>query len=490
MLATLYALAMVVLLLYGGNLLVLVIRRAKLDRLREGRAPVLRPPPLPESPPHVVIQLPIYNEPPALVARLLEVCVAMDYPPDHLEVQVLDDSTDGSSAAIEQVVQRWQAAGVEVLHVRRTDRVGFKAGALDNGLKLTRAQFVAVFDADFLPDPDFLRQMLPAFEEERIGLVQARWGHLNADASLLTQIQAYGLDAHFAMEQYVRHGAGCFMNFNGTAGIWRIACIDDAGGWHGDTLAEDLDLSYRAQLRGWCFRYRNDVSVPAELPTTLAALRTQQFRWTKGAAQVAQKLLGGVMRSRLSAFVKAEAVAQLTAPFMYPFLIVAILLHVPLLTLRANSYGPSDAYFAALGVGLLGFAGFALAHLFTQRDLYPDWPRRLWLLPLFMAGSMGMALRNTGALWSALRGRITPFVRTPKSGATRRIAGPRIGLEVLFTVYCLAGLGVLVMQGDWAAVPFQLLFTLGFGLIAWMGYGSAPALRLAQSPTVSAPAHH
>ncbi|MEM1096412.1 MAG: glycosyltransferase, partial [Bacteroidota bacterium] len=281
---------------------------------------------------------------------------------------------------------------------------------------------------------------------------------------------------HFAMEQYVRHGAGCFMNFNGTAGIWRIACIDDAGGWHGDTLAEDLDLSYRAQLKGWRFRYKNDVSVPAELPDTLAALRTQQFRWTKGAAQVAQKLLGRVVRAPLTRFVKTEAIAQLTAPFMYPFLLVAIILHVPLLMLRAQGHGPSDAYFAALGIGLVGFAGFALAHLFTQRDLYPDWARRLWILPLFMAGSMGMALRNTGALWSMLRGRVTPFVRTPKSGAAKRAAGLRIGLEVAFTLYCVVGLGVLIAQGDWAAVPFQLLFTMGFGLIAWMGYGTAPAL--------------
>lgn len=473
---------MIVLLLYGGNLLVLVVRRARLDRLHAGRAPAPEAPALVRPVPHVLIQLPIYNEPPALVARLLDACFAMDYPRDRFDVQVLDDSTDGSSADVERIVQRRQSEGVEVMHVRRTDRTGFKAGALDNGLKLTPAQFVAVFDADFLPTRGFLRQMLPAFADKQIGLVQARWGHLNPDASLLTQIQAYGLDAHFAMEQYVRHGAGCFMNFNGTAGIWRIACIDDAGGWHGDTLAEDLDLSYRAQLKGWRFRYRNDVSVPAELPDTLAALRTQQFRWTKGAAQVAQKLLGRVVRAPVTRFVKAEAIAQLTAPFMYPFLLVAILLHVPLLTLRAQGYGPSDAYFAALGIGLIGFAGFALAHLFTQRDLYPDWLRRLWILPLFMAGSMGMALRNTGALWSTLRGRVTPFVRTPKSGSAKGAAGLRIGLEVAFTLYCLLGLGVLIAQGDWAAVPFQLLFTMGFGLIAWMGYGTAPAL-------LASPAH-
>ncbi len=484
MLATLYAIATAVLTLYGMNLLWLALKYVSKNRLREGPVPDIGVLPEMNSPwPPVTVQLPLYNE--ALVAeRLIDACATLRYSADLLEIQVLDDSTDDTRSIVADRVAYWQSQGIDIVQIHREDRQGYKAGALQTGLALAQGPFMALFDADFIPPVDFLKRMLPYFDHDRIGMVQGRWGHINADDSLLTRIQAFGLDAHFAIEQFVRNRAGYFMNFNGTAGIWRRTCIEDGGNWSSDTLAEDLDLSYRAQLKGWEFRYIEDMEVPAELPADISALRTQQFRWTKGAAEAAIKLLRKLWASTQPRGVKIEGSFQLTAHFVFPFVLVAALLHTPLLMLKHFGYeGPGEMYFAWLGIGLTGFAGFFLAQLFAQRALYPDWPQRVLFFPLFMAGTMGMALSNSQALFEALRGKKTAFVRTPKySTATVSAGGQnKVGrrtrriswivlLEALLAIYCVAGLGFVTWYGEWAAIPFQALFALGFCLITHFNF--------------------
>ena len=489
MIAVLYAVAMAVLLTYGLNLLWLAWVYARHDRLRPGPVPDPQAVPTPDASwPVVTVQLPLFNEA-LVVERLIDTCAALVYPRRRLEIQVLDDSTDETTALAARRVRHWQGRGLDIVHIHRTNREGYKAGALQNGLKMARGDLIAIFDADFIPQPDFLQRLVPHFEDPTVGLVQARWGHLNADDSLLTRIQAFGLDAHFAVEQYVRNRAGCFMNFNGTAGMWRRQCIDEAGGWHGDTLAEDLDLSYRAQLKGWHFRFLPDVEAPAELPVDLNALRTQQFRWTKGAAETAIKMMGRLWRSAQPGRVKLEGTLHLTAHLVFPFLALAAVLHAPLMMLENAGQGPGEVYFAVMGLGLIGFVGFFLAQLFAQRALYPDWARRVLFFPLFMAGSMGMALNNTRAIWQALRGKRSAFVRTPKYSETATNKGswwktryantripPVMWFEALLALYCLAGLVLVAAQGEWAAVPFQAFFALAFALVTvynirqfWLG---------------------
>jgi len=494
----LYAVAIVVLTAYGGNLLWLSLFHANNETLREG--PVPDPDALPapdESWPTVTVQLPLYNE--AEVAhRLIDACVNLDYPRSKLEIQVLDDSTDETVERVARRVAHWQDQGIDITHVHRDDRTGYKAGALASGLRLARGELVAIFDADFVPYPDFLRRMVPRFlGDDDLGMVQARWGHLNRDDSLLTKVQAFGLDAHFAIEQRVRELMGCFINFNGTAGVWRRACIEDAGGWEHDTLTEDLDLSYRAQLQGWDFEYVPTVEAPAELPPDMNALRSQQFRWAKGGVETALKLTGRLWRSAQPWRVKLEGTFHLTAHFAFPFILLAALTHAPLLLLKGLGHGPGEIYFVLMGFGLFGFVGFFLAQLFAQRALHPDWQHRLQLFPVFMAGTMGLSLSNTNAFWQALRGTDTAFIRTPKYGVGAddswwqsryaiaelpRVVWGELGLAV----YSTAGLVVTVALGEWAAVPFQALFAAGFVLITVSSLRQVFAVR--QDRTVSVPA--
>ena len=464
--------------LYGMNLLWMAVSFARDERRKPGRVPKPdQAPELPSSPPDVTIQLPLYNEP--LVAeRLIDACAEIEYPRSKLEIQVLDDSTDNTSDIVSRRLEYWRRRGLDIEHIRRSDRDGFKAGALQNGLTFARGDFIAVFDADFLPPPDFLRRMLPNFSDERVGLVQARWGHLNEYSSVLTRIQAVALDAHFALEQRVRNATGCFISFNGTAGVWRRACIEDAGGWEADTLAEDLDLSYRAQIRGWQFRYVGDIEVPSELPMTTSALRSQQFRWAKGTVEAAGKLLMPLWHTDRPLRVKLQGSVHLTAHVVFPILILVALLHSPILVARSLGRGPGTAYFAMMALGLTGFVGFTLAQLFAQRDLYVDWVRRLLFFPVFMAGTVGLSLSNARAVLEALAGKRTAFVRTPKfnrgSVPLPRSAHPRIPgiayLELALFLYSCAGLIVIVELGEWAAVPFQSLFTAGFGLISMANF--------------------
>lgn len=471
-----YALAILVLLVYGLNLLILSLVHAFQDRERPGRPlRCCETSEIETSLPFVTVQLPVYNEA-LVVERLIDACANFAYPNDSFEIQVLDDSSDTTSRIAAECVRKWKMNGVDIVHLRRSSREGYKAGALQNGLASARGELIAIFDADFVPEQDFLTNLVAHFTDPSVGMVQARWGHINEDHSLLTRIQAFGLDMHFALEQRVRSITGCFINFNGTAGIWRRSCIEDAGGWSSDSLTEDLDLSFRAQLRGWKFVFLPEVEVPAELPVSMNAFRNQQFRWTKGALQTAQKTLGPLWRSGHSLRVKVEGTLHLTANIVFPFIVLAALFHAPLVYLQHEGLGPGDGYFAFLSVGLVGFMGFFLAQLFAQRSLYPDWSLRLGLFPLFMAGGIGMSLNNTHAIIDVMAGRRTAFVRTPKhampakskdlswwrSSQAHTKIPPIAYAEVVLAIYSIAGFLYMIRVGAWAALPFQAVFATGF----------------------------
>lgn len=457
-LALLYAGAMIVLALYGINLLWMATVVAR----NEQNDPT--PPPQNNGTlPPVTIQIPLYNEA-GVARRVIDACATMNYPREILELQVLDDSSDETAAISLQAVADWKEQGLNISHIQRPHREGYKAGALGNGLKSASGDLIAIFDADFVPPKNFLLSLVPLMENENLGLIQVRWGHINAGSSLLTQMQAWSLDTHFAVEHVARSASGCFINFNGTAGLWKRSCITDSGGWQGDTLAEDLDLSYRAQLQGWKFQYIHDLEAPAELPETLGALKVQQNRWTKGTAETARKLLRPLWRASVPLKTKVQGTIHLTAHSVYPCLLLAALLHPLLLFLEVHGLGPGQAYFGIMGLGLVGLLGFFLAQTFAQRQLYPDWKRRMRFFPIFMAGSMGLAISNTKALWDAFRGYHTPFERTPKASGRYRVEKSKLimTLEMVMAVYSLLGLGYLLGQGIWAAAGFQMIFSLSY----------------------------
>jgi GT2 family glycosyltransferase len=398
---------------------------------------------------------------------VIDACAQFDYPADRLHIQVLDDSTDITSQRVAERVAYWKQRGCSIAHVQRTHRTGYKAGALAHGLQRTSAPFVAVFDADFVPPAHFLKRLLPYFSTPDTGMVQARWAHLNPNAAWHTQGQAVGLDAHFTLEQAGRCAGGYFMHFNGTAGIWRRACIEEAGGWSADTLTEDLDLSYRAQLAGWQLRYIDDVAVPAELPRTISAWRTQQFRWTKGAIETARKLLGPLWRSSQRVGRKVAGSLHLLAHLAFPAITGAALLHAPLIVLADHSTVVPDAYLGALIGGVAGFGAFVAAVWSAQRARGAPLARTLRTMPAFLLGSMGLAVNNTRAVYAALTDVSIPFRRTPKGGAvsegTSRTSWTG---EMLLGLYSLTGVGVLLHQGMWSAVPFQSALALSFLLMA------------------------
>ncbi|MCK5571680.1 MAG: glycosyltransferase family 2 protein [Bacteroidetes bacterium] len=437
--------------------------------------------------PVVTMQLPVYNEL-YVVGRLIDSSCAMVYPKDKLEIQVLDDSTDQTVEIVRERVERFSRMGFDIKHIRRSNRVGFKAGALKDGLASARGEYIAIFDADFVPRPDFLLKTIPHLvSDPRVGMVQTRWEHINSDYSLLTRAQAMALDGHFVIEQSVRNKLGFFINFNGTAGVWKRACIEDAGNWHADTLTEDLDLSYRAQLRGWKFTYLNDVTSPAELPSEINALKSQQFRWTKGAIETARKILPRVWRSGLPLRVKTHATFHLTNNLVFPFILVAGVLNVPLVFIKQS--GQYDSYFTFMAVFVFAFIASFLFYLFSQKDVYPDWQRRLFLFPIFMAGSMGFAVNNSRAVLEGLFRRRSDFVRTPKYSILHKKdswldkkyvpikISPTVILEGVLAVYCLFGVLSSLYFLEIAAVPFQLLFFLGFSLVAILSVKHARLAR-------------
>jgi cellulose synthase/poly-beta-1,6-N-acetylglucosamine synthase-like glycosyltransferase len=436
--------------------------------------------------PAVLTQIPIFNER-QVAERCLRAVAAIDYPRGKHRIQVLDDSTDETSAHVDEVVANLQRAGHAIEILRRTHRTGFKAGALTAGLACTDAPFVTMFDADFIPPADFLkRAMAHLVADSKLGLVQARWTHLNEDTSLLTLVQALGIDAHFAVEQCARAFNGLLMNFNGTAGIWRRQAIEDAGGWTADTLTEDIDLSYRAQLAGWRAHYLPDLEVPAELPETISAFRSQQMRWAKGSTQTTRKLLPAIMRSSLSPLAKVVAFFHLTHYFVHPLMLLLALVTLPMLKWVKLDLSPLGGTLFGLMILVSMFAPNALYAL-SQRALHRDWKRRLLRLPMLMPLGMGMVVSNSVAVFQGWFGAVGgEFVRTPKSGGktAARIENrcwkvPAINLA--FGAYTATGVFFSFPAGAWLVGPFLVLYTIGFFYLGLRGLAEwwAPATRVA-----------
>ncbi|MHB8338673.1 MAG: cellulose synthase family protein [Ignavibacteriaceae bacterium] len=423
----------------------------------------------------VTIQLPLYNEL-YVVERLINAVCEIDYPKDKMEIQVLDDSTDETTQITARIVEQKLKEGFDIKQIRRGTREGYKAGALKEGMKVAKGEFIAIFDADFIPQKEFLKKTLSFFNESKIGMVQTRWEHINGDYSILTRAQALALDGHFVIEQTVRNKAGFFINFNGTGGVWRKSCIVDAGNWAADTLTEDLDLSYRAQLNGWRFVFLKDFTSPAELPSEINALKNQQFRWTKGAIETAKKILPLVWRSKMPLRVKLQSTFHLTNNIVFPFILLAAILNVPLIFIK-NS-GPHELYFAVMSLFVLAFVSSFMFYLYSQKDIRADWRKKIVLFPLFMAGSMGFAVNNSRAVFEGLMSRKSEFVRTPKykvvsnkdSWIGNKYSSKKLGMsvivELIMAIYCLVGIAASIYFFELAALPFQILFFLGFAFVS------------------------
>lgn len=441
--------------------------------------------------PIVTVQLPLYNER-YVVERLIDQVARLDWPKDKLEIQVLDDSTDETAQLAADRVAHWRAQGIDAVHVRRPDRAGFKAGALAYGTERAKGEFIAVYDADFMPTPDLLRKVIPWFADERVGVVQTRWGHLNRGNNMLTRLQAFGLDAHFSVEQRGRNTLGHFINFNGTAGVWRKSTIADAGGWQSDTLTEDLDLSYRAQLRGWKFQYLENVVAPAELPAVMNALKAQQYRWSKGAAECVVKNLPRVLRDKeLSLGTKLFAIFHLMNSTIFISILGTALLSVPVLIIKQRHpefrvlFDIAVTFTFALLV-LIGF--YAVSH----KNYKQGWRGALHffsIFPAFLAVSMGLSLHNAIAVIEGYYGRKSPFIRTPKVGAANDSAvwkrsnylksaiTPLLLLEAAIAIYAASGIAYAVEVGDFGLVPYHLMLAIGFGAVCW--YSVVHSLRTA-----------
>src|SRR4051794_10237724 len=404
--------------------------------------------------------------------RLIDAVCEIEYPRELLEIQVLDDSTDETTDIAELAVRRHAARGFDISYLHRIDRTGYKAGALEAGLRVAKGAFIAIFDADFIPPKDFLRQTLPHFTRPSIGMVQARWGHINQDYSLLTKIQSILLDAHFVLEHGGRNRSGAFFNFNGTAGVWRRAAIDSAGGWQHDTLTEDLDLSYRAQLMGWEFTFLPHVVSPAEVPVEMNSFKSQQHRWAKGSIQTCMKLLPRILRSDQPLAVKAEAFFHLTANFNYLLMALLSVLMFPAMWVRYNM-----GWTEMLLIDIPLFAAATLSvcnfYIVSQRELYPDWRTRLKYLPFLMSIGIGLCVNNTRAVLEALFGKQSEFARTPKYGIERegdewvgkkyhQSVGVQPMIELALGLYFTATVFYALVNQIYGTLPFLMLFQVGF----------------------------
>ncbi len=443
--------------------------------------------------PRITIQLPLYNE--MYVAdRLLDAVAALDYPADKMEVQVLDDSTDETTEIVARKVAELRRRGCDIHHIHRRNRVGFKAGALQHGLQTATGEFIAIFDADFVPQPDLLQRTIHYFTDPGVGMLQTRWGHLNERYSLLTRIQSIFLDGHFLIEQTARSRSGRFFNFNGTAGIWRRRCIEDSGGWSHDTLAEDLDLSYRAQIKGWHFLFLPDVVVPAELPVEMNAFKTQQHRWAKGSIQACKKMLPVLWRSPLPVKIKIEGAVHLTSNFAYVLLLLlCCLLRAPAATSTLHATGGNTwtrlmlvdvPLFLAASVSVIAF------YICAQKELHAAWWKRLAYVPLMMAIGVGLSVNNARAVLEAVFNHQSEFIRTPKYGVTVSTAKERThsayqalrGLvpyvELGFAAYFSYLLGEFIKAGQWATLPFIVLIQAGFLYVGLMSLGQKVFARV------------
>ena len=449
--------------------------------------------------PRVTIQLPVYNEL-YVVERLIDSVCRLDYPGELLEIQVLDDSTDETRERARVRVEHHRERGVDIHYLHRSDRAGFKAGALAAGLAAARGEIVGIFDADFVPEPDFLRETVHYFVDREVGMVQARWGHINDTYSLLTRIQAVLLDAHFVLEHGGRHRAGAFFNFNGTAGLWRREAIEIAGGWQHDTLTEDMDLSYRAQLAGYRFVFLPEVVAPAEIPVSMGAFKSQQHRWTKGSIQTARKLLPRILASPLSLRVKVEALFHLTANLAYPLMVLLSLLMFPSMLIRFDM-GFAEMLLLDVPLFLLATASVTCFYVVSQRELYPDWRQRLKVLPMLLALGIGMCLSNARAVVEALMGKDSSFVRTPKYRIESSADGWKqkkyrglgsllpwlelaIGLYFAVTVAYAASYQVL------GSIPFLVLFQVGFLYTGVLSLWESVELKGLRAGSSARPALH
>ena len=433
--------------------------------------------------PFVTVQLPIYNEK-YVIERLMEALVAHDYPLSQFEIQILDDSTDETTEIIEAKIQTLKDSGIQIRHIRRAERQGFKAGALADAFPLIQGEFVAIFDADFAPRPDFLRKtMAYLIEQPAIGLLQTRWEHLNQTDSLLTELQAFHLDAHFAVEQFVRSQCGWFMNFNGTAGVWRKQCIQDGGGWQADTLTEDLDLSYRSQLAGWKMHYLDAVGAPAELPVLMSAVKSQQFRWMKGGAEVGQKLLGAIWKAKIPLGKKLHGTHHLLGSSVFILSLITGLLSLPLFLL-ASDLPPSFQWLFAQSKYLFSsFFFFLFFYLTANVARKGSWKAGLgrtivYIFP-FLTLMMGLSLHNAHAAWLGLLRKNTPFIRTPKfqrsnnwrenSYRERKISGMTYW-EILLALYFSGSVGILAFYQNFMLLPFQLMLMLGYITVIYLTF--------------------
>src|SRR6266850_6857496 len=421
--------------------------------------------------PKVTVQLPIFNEV-YVVERLLRSVSEIDYPRDLLHIQVRDDSTDDTRELTASCVENLQSRGFNVELIHRVDRTGFKAGALETGLASAEGDFVCILDADFVPQPDLLRRTVHFFTDPNVGMIQTRWGHLNRGYSLLTRVQAMFLDGHLLLEQTARSRSGRFFNFNGTAGLWRRSCIEQSGGWQHDTLCEDLDLSYRAQLEGWKFIYLSDVVTPAELPVDMNGFKSQQHRWTKGSVQTCKKLLPTIWRSRLPFPIKLEATGHLTSNFAYLLLAyLCVLLH-------PSTGGPPPGRIRTLLIDgpifLTASVSVAVCYIGAQRELYPrTWMKEMLFLPCLLALGVGLSLNNARAVLEALFNHKSDFTRTPKYGIERKSQPWRSCkyrplksalplAELAFAIYFTYFLWFAIVHGQFISIPFLLMFQAGF----------------------------
>jgi cellulose synthase/poly-beta-1,6-N-acetylglucosamine synthase-like glycosyltransferase len=464
-----YFLVMTILAVYG------IHRYALVYNYYKNRKRIAGPPPEISAWPRVTVQLPIYNEK-YVIERLVEAIAAFDYPRELLDIQVLDDSTDETQEVAANCVERYRQLGVPISHIHRDNREGFKAGALQEGLKSARGEFVAIFDADFIPPADFLRRTVPYFIDQKLAMVQTRWSYVNRHYSALTEVEAILLDGHFVIEHSSRFRTGLFFNFNGTAGIWRRIAIEDAGGWQHDTLTEDTDLSYRAQLCGWHFTYLPEIDCPSELPVEMSAFKSQQARWAKGLMQTAKKILPRVLRSEMPTAVKAEAVFHLTANISYPLMVFMSIILLPAMIVRFYQ-GWVQVLIIDLPLFLASTCSISSFYLAAERALYPKtWKRTFLYLPFVMAVGIGLSVRNALAVIEAIAGVKSEFVRTPKyrveggaqgAGAWakkkyHKSAGWLPFAEVGLGLYFAGAVFYALQNENYATVPFLLLFVWGY----------------------------
>jgi len=445
----------------------------------------------PDEVPYVTIQLPVFNEM-YVMDRLLDNIALIEYPREKLEIQVLDDSTDETIETTQKHIEKLAKSGLDITHITRTDRQGFKAGALKEGLEIAKGEFIAIFDADFLPQPNWLKCTIPYFKNEKVGVVQTRWGHINRNYSLLTKIQAFALDAHFTLEQVGRNSKGHFINFNGTAGVWRKDCIIDAGNWEGDTLTEDLDLSYRAQLKNWEFKYLEDVETPAELPVVISAARSQQFRWNKGGAENFRKMLWRVVRSKnISAKTKIHGLLHLLNSTMFLSIFVVAILSIPMLYIK-NEYSHLRNYFYIMSFFVTSTIIFFVCYWFMYKNIYGSGFKKFFsyvgMFFTFFSIAMGFSLHNTIAVLEGHVGKRSEFVRTPKFNIStlkdswkdnkylRKKISPHVIIEGALMLYLGFGMYSAFVVGDqggdFGLFPFHLMLFIGFGYVFFKSLGS------------------